>query len=153
MAFLAEVLEQARPTSVRFGIGIGQLSTDLQESALGMDGPCFHRARSALKRTREMGMSCLLDSRCGPVDDMWSVLSTYALRQRYSWSDHQREAIELYNKTGAWNKVAGQLNISKAAVTLRHQAAGWSMYTKAWSAMKQGLLHALSIIEAGGEGS
>lgn len=153
LAFLTAVLEQARPAEVRIGIGIGPLSTALRELALGIDGPCFHRARGALEKSRRKGMPCLLDSGGGPVDGMWSMLASYALRQRHSWSDLQREAIELYKRAGAWNKVAGQLAISNAAVTLRHQAAGWSMYTMAWNALKAGLLHIMSIMEEPGEGS
>lgn len=46
---------EMHPVAIRFGIGVGELTTPLNSrQALGMDGPAFHRARAAiseLKRT------------------------------------------------------------------------------------------------------
>lgn len=37
------------PVAIRFAVGLGQISTDIQrDTALGMDGPAFHRARAAM---------------------------------------------------------------------------------------------------------
>lgn len=42
------------PLILRFGIGRGSLSTAINtEQAIGMDGPAFHRARSALEHLKE----------------------------------------------------------------------------------------------------
>ncbi len=49
---LVTIVDLARPTGVRFGVGVGPLTTALKPQALGMDGPCFHRARQALDRSR-----------------------------------------------------------------------------------------------------
>lgn len=39
-------------TGVRFGVGWGELATPLRRRAVGMDGPCFHRARAAIESAR-----------------------------------------------------------------------------------------------------
>ena len=52
LAMISSVIESVRPQTVRFGLGIGPLVTDLQPRALGMDGPCFHRARKALEMSK-----------------------------------------------------------------------------------------------------
>lgn len=37
------------PVGIRFAIGVGEISTDIQrDTALGMDGPAFHHARAAM---------------------------------------------------------------------------------------------------------
>jgi hypothetical protein len=139
MALMASVIELARPTSVRFGLGIGPLTTALQEQALGMDGPCFHRARQALDRARGADLLCQLEHEGDAQEVLWSTLAAYATRQRSGWTEPQREAIELYEQLGAWNKVAARLGVSPSAISLRQQAAGWGLYRTAWEALLQGL--------------
>ena len=140
LGLITDVLDLARPTSVRFGIGVGRLTTALREQTLGMDGPCFYRAREALQRTRASDLPCQLVFEGCDVEVLWSTLASYALRQRHDWTEPQREAISLFQKLGAWNKVAEALGVSPGAVSLRQQAAGWSIYRTAWSSLERGLI-------------
>jgi hypothetical protein len=146
LELMTAVLELVRPAAVRCGLGVGTLSTDLQEQALGMDGPCFHRARSALERCRSTGLLCQLESDGGPLDSLWSALASYALHQRLDWTEAQREAIDLYDELGAWNKVAAKLGVSPSAVSLRHQAAGWALYRAARASLPQGLRRVVEMV-------
>lgn len=43
------------PAQFSWGLGFGELSTDIAEDVALMDGPCFHRAREALERSRRKG--------------------------------------------------------------------------------------------------
>ena len=133
------LVETARPASVRFGLGIGGLSTPRREQALGMDGPCFHRARAALERARKFGMLCQLERGGRAAESTWSLLAAYVLHQRTDWSEPQREAIVLFEELGTWKDVAERLGISRSAVTQRHQGAGWPLYRRAWEALSAGL--------------
>lgn len=46
---LITLLAEIHPVQIRFGVGVGELTTKLNpKQALGMDGPAFHRARAAL---------------------------------------------------------------------------------------------------------
>lgn len=137
--FLPAVLETVRPTAVRLGLGIGPLTTALQELALGMDGPCFHRARAALERCRSTGLLCQCRSGAGAPDALWSTLAAYVMQQRLDWTAAQREAISLYLELGAWNQVAATLRVSPGAVSLRQKAAGWTLFREAESALNDGL--------------
>jgi len=149
---LPDVLEQVRPTAVRCGLGLGPLTTALQEQALGMDGPCFHRARSALERCRSTGLLCQCDSGGGPQDGLWGTLTSYALQQRLDWTEAQREAITLYDELGAWNKVAAKLGVSPGAVSLRQQAAGWALYREARTALFAGLRQVVEMYDDDADG-
>ena len=139
MVQMATIAELARPVAVRFGLGIGELTTDLKPQALGMDGPCFHRARAALKCARDTDVLCRLETGTASADALWSTLASYALRERTGWTAPQREAIALYEKFGAWNKVADALNVTRGAVSLRQRAAGWALYRDAWIVLEHGL--------------
>jgi hypothetical protein len=42
------------PVAIRFAMGLGIISTDIQhDTALGMDGPAFHRARAAMEQLKK----------------------------------------------------------------------------------------------------
>lgn len=43
------------PTQFSWGLGFGEVSTDIAEDVALMDGPCFHRAREALELCRKKG--------------------------------------------------------------------------------------------------
>ena len=50
-------LETAFPdVQFRFGIGFGELFTDLTPSAVGMDGPVWHHARAAIEQAKSDGL-------------------------------------------------------------------------------------------------
>src|SRR3990172_1671185 len=44
VAMLASLRSGIHPVELRFGIGVGEISTPLRPEALGMDGGCFHHA-------------------------------------------------------------------------------------------------------------
>lgn len=143
LTLIPELLDLANPTAVRFGLGLGTLSTELREEALGMDGPCFHRARAALERARALDLPCQLDTERGDAI-LWSTLASYVLRQRMGWTPAQAEAIALFEGERSWKQVAEELSITPSAVSLRQKAAGWSLYERARSALEMGLLELIS---------
>ncbi len=54
------LMADMHPVQVRFAVGIGDLSTDLNpDSALGMDGPAFHFARDGLTWLKRYDSSVL----------------------------------------------------------------------------------------------
>ena len=46
---ICSIAEAIYPVQVRFGLGLGRITTPVKEEALGMDGPAFYAAREALK--------------------------------------------------------------------------------------------------------
>ena len=54
---LAVIRSGIHPIEQRVGIGIGSLDTALEPEAIGMDGPCFHRARDAIELAKTYGTS------------------------------------------------------------------------------------------------
>ncbi len=150
LALLDQVLDAARPVKLRFGIGLGLVTTPLRPEAIGMDGPCFHRARGALEEATSSGSACRLRGDHGATR-MWGLLASYALEQRMGWSDAQHRAVMLHRKLGSWAAVAEMEKVSRSAVSLRRKAAGQGRFMEAWLTLEEGLRMILHE-STGGEG-
>lgn len=135
---LDAILDAARPARMRFGIGLGEVTTPLKPEAIGMDGPCFHRARAALEEAASSSSACRLR---GPhaACRMWGLLASYAFEQRMGWSDAQHRAVKLHDELGSWAAVAEAEGVSRAAVSLRRKAAGQGRFMEARLTLEDGL--------------
>ncbi|MCB1162333.1 MAG: hypothetical protein H6693_07185 [Candidatus Latescibacteria bacterium] len=138
LTLMRDLVELSRPVAVRFGLGLGTLSTAMRPDALGMDGPCFHNARAALEDTRKRDLLCQLRTPGGEAR-LWSTLASFALRQRERWSSAQCEAILLFETGLNWKQVASELGISRSAVSLRQKAAGYALFSEAWEILEREL--------------
>ncbi len=53
MSDILEILSELHPVSIRFALGVGEITTDINpRQALGMDGPAFYRAREAMAQLK-----------------------------------------------------------------------------------------------------
>jgi len=52
---IVALADAVSPAQFTWGLGCGELSTDFSDDVAMMDGPCFHRAREALERSRRTG--------------------------------------------------------------------------------------------------
>lgn len=114
---LVDVTENLFPVRLRFGLGLGKLETPLKEEAVGMDGPCFHEARSALERAdddeawvRVSGFGRRFDASLAAVFDLVASV-------RDDWTDRQREFATAYRELGVQQAVADRFEVSKSTVS------------------------------------
>lgn len=134
------------PYTLRFGLGYGPLETEVNEDqAIGMDGPCFQRARRALERAEaEDGWLRIrgfgdLDHDLGHLADPIGVL-------RSRWTDRQAEFIRTLrrlNEPLGWARqkdVAQELDVSESTVSESLGAAAYSTVKDAEAGLR-GLLH------------
>ncbi|MEO1368130.1 MAG: SatD family protein, partial [Acidobacteriota bacterium] len=83
-----------REASTRLGFGLGPLTTDLEEEALGMDGPCFHAARAAIELTRAEKVRFAFGvASCEEVTGILNRVSRPLERITESWSDVQWRTV------------------------------------------------------------
>jgi DNA-binding CsgD family transcriptional regulator len=141
-AILADFRAAVHPVELRFGIGIGTLDTPLEAVALGMDGPCFHRARTAIERADARGTPIEVDAAVDrPSLHIYSLL--YAgLRKR--WTTRQRQVLDLAMSGISGKAIGVQLGITPSAVSQHLRAAEAEIITEAtgyWIEMLQGLFH------------
>lgn len=110
--------DRFHPARLRFGIGRGELDTAVNPNqAIGMDGPCFHRAREAVKLAREdeawlrvSGWSKDLDRH---VNSMFDVVQCL----REDWTDRQAQFAKALKQEGTQKEVADRYGVSKSTVS------------------------------------
>jgi len=118
---LADIRASVYPIELRFGLGIGGIETPLEMVALGMDGPCFHRARLAIERaaTRETLVE-VEAAQALPAFHIYSLL--YAgLRER--WTSRQKQVFDLSMSGVAGKSIALRLGVTASAVSQHLRAA------------------------------
>lgn len=133
-----EIRMAMHPVRLRFGIGFGQITTDIRtEMALGADGPGYYRAREAVEllKEREKKNRSVLSELCLKMDethrDKEILLNTvfdlmYVVES--GWTDRQREVIwdMLLHGDGQQN-TASRLDITQS--TVQKTLAAGSYYT------------------------
>ena len=101
------------------GIGIGAISTEKKEVAVGMDGPAFHRARKALKKTKKAGKKLYYLENNEQLSKYISIILLLAIDIINNLTVKQLKAIQLKQKGLTQQEIADWLNISRTAVTSR----------------------------------
>lgn len=110
--------DRFRPADLRFGIGRGELETELNPNqAIGMDGPCFHRAREAIDSARKerawlrvAGWSSDLDRHINSMFDLVQCV-------REDWTDRQAQFARALKEEGTQKRVADRYDVSKSTVS------------------------------------
>lgn len=132
---LATLRVELHPVELRFGLGIGGLTTPLQDQAIGMDGPAFYRARTAIERARDQGTPLEVElDRPRPVFSVYSLL--YGQIRR-GWTDRQRHVFDLASTGLGGVEIAELLDISPSAVSQHLSSSGYkavSQATRDWMA-------------------
>jgi hypothetical protein len=118
---MGRIRSVVHPIELRFGLGIGELDTPVEEVALGMDGPCFHRARRALERAEEAGTRVEVEA--GGHQISFAIYSLLYTAMRTGWTDRQRQVVDLASSGDSGKRIAGQLGITPSAVSQHLRAA------------------------------
>ena len=126
---LASLRVAVHPVDLRFGIGVGGLVTPLREQAIGMDGPSFQRAREAIERAKER--STQIEVECGEAHPGFEIYSLLFSGMRRSWTERQRQIIDLSMSGMEGVEIARLLEISQPAVSQHLRAAGAAYVRKA----------------------
>ncbi len=108
--------ELMEPVPFSFGVGVGTLSTPLEEQALGMDGEVFHRARAALEKAKKTKreLLCNFDS---PTVDLVNALIGLLEDRWQRITPRQKEIRRLLLELDRQEAVARRLRISQPAVS------------------------------------
>ena len=139
---ISEIRMQLYPVHLRFGIGFGQITTDIRaEMALGADGPGYYRAREAIERLKEREkknrpVPAELCFKMGEQNRRTEIMLNTIFNLIYviekNWTKRQREIIwdMLLYEDGQQN-TARRLNISQPTVQKALAAGGYYTYENA----------------------
>ena len=127
----------AWPSLVSFGLGFGELATDLPSDPEAvdvgaLDGPAFHRARAALERADAQGAWFAADGFPAAVDPLLQSIGELLGVLRRAWTDRQRELVlAAARHTGTRKALATDLDISPSVVTETLHAAEFTAFQRA----------------------
>jgi hypothetical protein len=112
------ILSDLAPIKLRFGIGIANLSTRINhKTALGMDGPAFHKARSAIEEAKHKDAIFFLDvdknhPTCKLVNQIFKLLSHDLQR----WPESRYKIFSGLLKGKSAKDLASEIGITYQAV-------------------------------------
>lgn len=127
MNMVSDIERKMYPVKIRFGIGIGKITTDVnKEMALGADGPGYYKARNAIKYLKDnekKKQAIAADIRFEVESDnqattiMLNTILALMTAIKESWSDRQREIIwDMLEHQDTQIDVAKRLKIQQPAV-------------------------------------
>lgn len=113
------------PVQLRFGIGVGIITTEIARDAIGMDGPAFYDSRRALEQAKREGREVRFQGLGEELDMAVNTLALLLSALTSQRTERQFEVVGLYRKLGTHARVAQELGVSRASVTKTLSAAQW----------------------------
>lgn len=145
MEIMAKIELAMHPVQLRFGLGIGEIVTEIGEYSLGADGPAFWRAREAMERIHDKddfgyaNIFITADNKLvlalETLDLINDLLALRSFTER-KWTSTQREVAEALMAAGQFNpsfsrmEIANKLNLTSTALVKRVKAAGMLAYLR-----------------------
>jgi hypothetical protein len=127
MKILTEIERKIYPVQLRFGIGIGDVTTDInKEMSIGADGPAYYKAREAIdyiKSNEKKKLAVPTDVRVEADDDkknttyLLNTILSLMMGIKSSWSNRQREIIwDMLEHQDSQSAVASRFQIKQPAI-------------------------------------
>lgn len=127
---------------IRFGIGLGELTTGLNADPRQTDGPAWWNARSALQNSVQTKRTGGVLMGFGERDDtVLTALATLLQHLRSRLTSRQLTVVSQLRAGEDMVRVAHQLRVTKQAISSIASAAGWRAYQEgegAWRTLLSG---------------
>jgi len=142
MNIITQIEIKMYPVSIRFGIGIGEIITDINRNIpLGADGPAYHYARDMVenlknnrKKSKRVESNIMLrsDAQNTSIDLLLNSILSLCSTIKLKWTNRQREIIFDCIEYGANQKeTAKRLGITQSSVQKSLAASGYYSYKNA----------------------
>lgn len=127
MNIIEEIQREIYPVEIRFGIGIGQITTDINfDMAIGADGPGYYKAREAIEflkenerknKTHASDIRIEIDGDNVETATMINTILSLLAVVKYNWTDRQREIIwDMMKHQDSQSKSAERLNVAQSSI-------------------------------------
>lgn len=138
------------PVRLRFGIGIGEISTDIfYEAAIGADGPAYYEARHMIEELREQEKKLkkqaadiqlsIYDTESFEIAEINTVLALMKVIED-GWSDRQRYTIWYMIKNGgSQEECAKSMNTTQSTIARRLADGNYLTYVRAGKTVREAL--------------
>jgi len=116
---------ELRPARLRYALGWGRLSTPLRGTAIGMDGPCFHRAREAMAVAKRRDLWIAVGGFGEETDATLNGILGLIGAVRSTWTPIQAETAAKMRDLNVQAEVAAARGVALATV---HKALRGALY-------------------------
>lgn len=150
MQIIFEIERRMYPVKLRFGVGIGEISTDIiREMSIGADGPGYYNARTAieiLKNDEKRNQTNPADIRFEITGDnqasttMINIILSLMTVIKETWTERQREIIwDMMEHQDSQSDVARRLSIKQPTVQKSLSKGKYYAYKDAFDTIGQAL--------------
>jgi len=137
-----EIETQFQDGTFRFGFGRGPLHTKLQDFAINVDGPAFHKARAAIDSAKKHNLlGGMFHGFSSDGDSILNGLARLLWQHRVRWKPRQLATVVLARRGLKQQEIARRFKITDAAVSDSLRAAAWTTYVEGETAFR----HALAV--------
>lgn len=138
------------PVKLRFGIGIGEISTDIiYEAAIGSDGPAYYAARQMIEKMRMQEKKLkrqapdiqisLYDTELFEITEINTILALMKTIED-SWSEKQRFTIwDMSQNGGSQEECAKRMETTQSTVARRLADGNYITYERAKKTVDEAL--------------
>ena len=148
LAMITEIKMRLHPVRIRFGIGAGEITTDINpEMALGADGPGYYYAREAIDRLKEkehkkkavradiyVKMKVQKEKEEILVNTVFELMSSV----EDGWTDRQRQMMwDMLRHRDGLQKTADRLGITQSTVQKALTAGNYYTYENAMESVER----------------
>ena len=138
-----QIQRELHPIQIRFGIGIGEISTKInKKAAIGADGPAFYAARNVITMIHELEkkikiqapdiqISLYTEKNIFEIKEINTLLSLIKAIED-SWTEKQRYTVwDMMINHGSQNECALRMNTSQSTVARRLSDGKYIVYVNA----------------------
>lgn len=138
------------PIRLRFGIGIGEMSTNINpEAAIGADGPAFYAARKGitnlheqekkLKRQADDIQIVIYNQECFQITEINTMLSLVKVIED-GWTEKQRYTIwDMMDHRGSQAMCAERMQTSQSTIARRLADGNYIIYEKSMKTIEEAM--------------
>lgn len=136
------IQKEMYPVNIRFGVGVGKISTDIiSEAAIGADGPAYYAARNMIDELREQEKKlknkaadiqvAFYNRECFEITEINTLLSLIRLIEE-EWTEKQRFTIwDMEQFGGNQEECARRMDVTQSTVARRLYDGNYITYERA----------------------
>jgi hypothetical protein len=122
---------------LRYALGWGTLSTPLRVTAIGMDGPCFHRARDAMTLAKQRDRWVTVAGFGEEADAILNGVLSLIGAVRATWTPIQAETAAIMHDLNVQKEVAAARGVALPTVHKALRGALYGSITEAEEAVRR----------------
>ncbi len=123
---------------IRYGFGIGSIETEINYSAaIGMDGPAFHNARTAVEIARKSKLRYAIRCADRLAEERLNILFNWIDLNTKKWNPDKHAILFYYKKNHKQTEIAETVQMSQPAVSQHINTPSFQLIVRTQNQIQQ----------------